>query len=73
MVNKMYSEYSYEYEPEDDGPSTDIKIEKLDLARGQSFSLHYDYGDDWMFIIHVQKTEKGKTAGENRLIKSRAL
>jgi len=71
MDNKMYSEYSYEYEPEDDGQSTDIKIEKLDLAKGQNFSLHYDYGDDWMFTIHVQKIEEGKTAGANRLTKSK--
>jgi len=71
MDNKMYNEYSYEYEPEDDGLSTDIKAEKLDLAKGQNFSLHYDYGDDWMFTIHVQKIEESKIAGANRLIKSK--
>lgn len=71
MDNKMYSEYSYKYDPEDDGPSTDIKIEKLDLAKGQNFSLHYDYGDDWMFTIHVQQIEESKTAVANRLIKSK--
>ncbi len=73
MDNKMYSEYSYKYEPEDDGQSTDINIEKLDLAKGQNFSLHYDYGDDWMFTIYVQKIEKGKTTGTNRLIKSKGI
>ncbi len=41
MDNKMYSEYSYEYEPEDDDPSTDIKIEKLALVKGQDFPPFY--------------------------------
>jgi hypothetical protein len=25
--------------------------------KGQNFTLHYDFGDDWMFTIHVQKIE----------------
>lgn len=32
-----------------------IKIYRPDLAKGQNFSLHYDFGDDWMFTIHVQE------------------
>jgi hypothetical protein len=24
-------------------------------VKGQKFSLHYDFGDDWMFAISVQK------------------
>ena len=27
----------------------------LDLAEKQKFALHYDFRDDWMFIINVQK------------------
>ncbi len=43
---------------------------KIGLVKGQNFSLHYDFGDDWMFTIHVQKTEEetGKTKPE--IIKS---
>lgn len=54
-IIKCTVDNSYKYDPENDGPLTDIKIEKLDLAKGQNFSFHYDYGDDWMFTIHVQK------------------
>lgn len=55
----MYSDDSYQYEPEDGGSSTDIEIDKTGLAKGQKFSLHYDsYGDDWMFTLHVQKVEE---------------
>ena len=59
MDNKMYSDDSYQSDPEyEDEPSTDIALEKLDLVKGQNFTLHYDFGDDWMFTIHVQKIEK---------------
>ena len=42
MDNKMYSDDSYQFDPEDDSPSTDIAIDKLRLAKGQKFSLHYE-------------------------------
>ncbi len=37
---------------------------------GQNFSLHYDYGDDWMFTIHVQKIEEEKAKKLPVLLKS---
>jgi len=58
MDNRMYSEYSFQSDPEDGEPSTEIKLERLHLEKGQNFSLHYDFGDDWMFTIHVQKIEE---------------
>ncbi len=70
MDNRMYSDDSYEYDPEGGGPSTDIVIDKIKLVKGQNFSLHYDYGDDWMFTIHVQKIEDESRRSEPKLIKS---
>jgi hypothetical protein len=59
MDNKMYSEYSYQSSPEySEQPSTKIKLGKLDLNKGQKFTLHYDFGDDWMFTISIQKIEE---------------
>jgi len=56
MDNKMYrSCCSYKSDPEGNQLSTKTKLEKLQLVKGQKFSLHYDYGDDWMFTINVQK------------------
>ena len=55
MDNRMYREYNYQSYPEDGGPSTDIALAKLGLCKGQKFSLHYDFGDDWMFTITVSK------------------
>ena len=70
MDNKMYSEYSYQYDPDDDSPSTDIAIDEIGLVKGQNFSLHYDYGDDWMFTIHVQKIEEESRTLPPVLLKS---
>lgn len=71
MDNKRYSEDNYVYDPEDDEPSTDIKIDKISLNKGQNFSLHYDFGDDWMFTIHVQKIENSDTTVTPALLKSK--
>ena len=54
MDNRMYSHCSYQSDPEDGNPSTRIKIDKIGLEIKQRFSLHYDFGDDWMFMIVVQ-------------------
>lgn len=50
----MYSHYSYQSDPEDGESSTRIKLDKMGLEIKQRFSLHYDFGDDWMFSIIVQ-------------------
>ncbi len=60
MDNKMYSEYSYQSSSRGGQSSTSVKIDRLGLEKGQKFSLHYDFGDDWMFTIRVMKiTEAG--------------
>lgn len=55
MDNRMYSEYSYQSVPECGEASTKVKLDKVGLEIKQKFSLHYDFGDDWMFTITVQK------------------
>lgn len=55
MDNRMYSQYSYQPHPEAGQASVRIKLDQLNLMKGQKFSLHYDFGDDWMFAISVQK------------------
>ena len=57
MDNRMYSWNSYQYDPQRGERSTNAKIKSLHLMKGQKFSLHYDFGDDWMFTINVQKIE----------------
>lgn len=55
MDNRMYSEYSYQSDPEAGKPSTAVRLDKIGLSKGQKFLLHYDFGDDWMFTISVMK------------------
>lgn len=55
MDCRMYSHDSYQSDPEAGEASTRIKLDKLGLMEKQKFALHYDFGEDWMFIINVQK------------------
>lgn len=57
MDNRMYSDDNYQSDPESGERSANIKLDRLRLSKGQKFSLHYDFGDDWMFRISVTKIE----------------
>lgn len=71
MDNKMYSDYSYQSDPENDEPSTKVKLDKLGLVIKQKFSLHYDFGDDWMFTITVQNITETAEKTVQRVIKEK--
>lgn len=55
MDNRVYSEYSYQSSQDRGERSTKVKLDKVGVEIKQKFSLHYDFGDDWMFTITVQK------------------
>ena len=57
MTGRFYSEDNYQLNPESSTRSTRTRLEKLDLKKGQNFLFHYDFGDDWVFTIHVMSTE----------------
>lgn len=66
MDNRMYSDYSYRSKPEYGEPSTRVKLDKIGLEIKQKFSLHYDFGDDWMFTITVKNiTETAEEVAPN--------
>ena len=71
MDNKRHSDNCYQCQPYDSSPSTQIAIDKIGLVKGQKFSLHYDYGDDWMFKISVQKIEDVNGRIASAIIKSK--
>ena len=56
---------------EDDAEGTDIALDELGLIEGQKFSLHYDFGDDWMFAIRVMKIEEVKKHCKPMLLSSK--
>lgn len=71
MDNKMYSRNSYQSDPEGRQPSTKIKIGQIGLREKQKFSLHYDFGDDWMFTINVQNIQEDTGAAEPYIVKGK--
>ncbi len=71
MDNRMYSEYSYQSSPMSGGPSTKIKIDRLELQEKQKFLLHYDFGDDWQFAITVEKISRMEDIAEPRIVKQK--
>lgn len=71
MDCRMYSHDSYQSDPEAGESSTRIKIDELGLAEKQKFALHYDFGDDWMFIINVQKIAPEAENKASVLLKSK--
>lgn len=71
MDNRMYSDYAYQSNPEGDEPSTRIKLDEMGLRPKQKFSLHYDFGDDWMFAITVSKIMEVEESFPTRLVKSK--
>ena len=69
----MYSRNSYQSDPEGGQPSTKIKIEQIGLRENQKFSLHYDFGDDWMFTINVQNIQEDAGKFEPYIVKSKGI
>ena len=73
MDNRMYSDYSYQSDPENGELSTRVKLDKIGLVAKQKFSLHYDFGDDWMFVITVQKIEETQEKVAPKVIKEKGV
>ena len=71
MDNRMYSKNAYQSDPEGEEPSTDITLDEIGLCKGQKFSLHYDFGDDWMFTITVSKISETEERFEPRIVKAK--
>ena len=68
----MYSDFTYQSRPEEEGElSTDITLDEVGLIKGQKFSLHYDFGDDWMFTITVSKISEVEKSFTPRVVKSK--
>ena len=55
MDNRPYSNNAYTIDRDVDYPEINIVIDTMELYEKQKISLHYDFGDDWMFTIDVVK------------------
>lgn len=45
--------------------------DEVDSYKWHSFLLHYDYGDDWRFTIHVQKIEEVDRYRKSKVLASK--
>lgn len=50
-------------DPDPDYGEYDIRrpISHLSPAKGTKFYFHFDFGDNWYFVIHVSKAEADKS------------
>ena len=71
MNNKLYSKENYRAYAEGNRPSTDIEIDKLGLKEKESFLFHYDFGDDWVFVVKVEKIMSIPEYVEPQVLKSK--
>lgn len=71
MDNRIYSEDAYQSDPEGDEPSADVTLDEVGLCKGQKFTLHYDFGDDWMFTITVSKIVEVQKDFKPRIVKAK--
>lgn len=72
-IPRSRSDYCYQSDSEGDEPSTRVKLDKLGLMIKQKFSLHYDFGDDWMFTITVQNITETAEKTAPRVIKENGI
>ena len=71
MDNHIYSEDAYQSDPEGEEPSADVILDEVRLCKGQKFTLHYDFGDDWMFTITVSKIVEVQKDFSPRIVKAK--
>lgn len=71
MDNRLYSDYGYQSHPEPGEPSAEITLDEVGLHPGQKFALHYDFGDDWLFTISIQKITEVSDDFEARIVKEK--
>lgn len=68
MDNRPYSNNAYTIDRDADYPEINIVIDTMELYEKQKFSLHYDFGDDWMFTIDVVKIVSVEKIILNRML-----
>lgn len=71
MDNTMYSRDCYQPEYIAAVKTTKITLDRLGLLERQKFLFHYDFGDDWEFVVRVEKITDDVEYAAPELIKSK--
>jgi hypothetical protein len=72
MDCRPFSENCYRrYRENEDASSAGIRLDDLDLKKGQNILFHFSFAGDWWFTVHVQKAEEGKECSSPVLLKEK--
>ena len=72
MDGDLYSPYNIiSYSDEGQQTTDRVRIDQLDLTKGDKFIFHYDFGDDWVFVVSVQKIAETETPEEPKLLRGK--
>lgn len=58
LTGKLYRDDNFVCDGEGEFSTDQTVINQLGLWKGSKFWFHYDFGDDWVFVISVQKVEE---------------
>lgn len=72
LDGRLYTDDTIICESDEGQPTTDqVTIDQLGLAKGSKFWFHYDFGDDWVFVISVQKVTPADAPEKPKLLRSK--
>ena len=72
MDGDLYSPYNIICYSEEGQQTTDrVRIDQLGLSKGSKFWFHYDFGDDWVFVVSVQKIVEIENPEEPKLLRGK--
>ena len=60
MDMEPYGNNSYELNPQGEGKSTKVSLNEIIEKEDQIFLYLFDFGDEWMFPLIVEKIKRGK-------------
>ena len=72
LDGRLFTDYTIICVSDEGQPTTDhVIIDQLGLVKGSKFWFHYDFGDDWVFVITVQKVTAADAPEKPKLLRSK--
>jgi len=66
--SEKYTLFTDHGEPEDDEPGVQATMADDVFEPGKTMVFHYDYGDDWMFLVKCESVEPAKSKRASRKV-----
>ena len=72
LDGRLYTDDTIICDSDEGQATTDrVTIDQLGLAKGSKFWFHYDFGDDWVFAITVQKVTSADAPEKPKLLRGK--